>query len=61
MVRLLACSKEFEIIQLRRSEKVTLNMLNKNKSPDAKVIRFPIEEGINTRETKVNWYDYVLI
>jgi len=55
MIRLLACSKEFEYIKLRRSEKGALNTLNKNKLPGGNVLRFPIEEGINTRETKINW------
>jgi len=54
MIKLLACSKEFENIKLRRTEKIKLNILNKNKLPDA-VIRFPIEEGINTHENKINW------
>lgn len=55
MVRLLTCAKEFEHIKLRRTEKGKLNILNKNKLLDENVIRFPIEEGIHTPETKVNW------
>lgn len=55
MVRLLTCAKEFEYIKLRRTEKGKLNILNKNKLLDENVIRFPIKEGIHTRETKVNW------
>jgi len=55
MIQLLAHSKEFEYIKFRRSEKGILNILNKNKLPGTNVIRFPIEEGINTRETKINW------
>ncbi|XP_022174599.1 probable ATP-dependent DNA helicase HFM1 isoform X2 [Myzus persicae] len=54
MIQLLALSKEFEYIKLRRSEKGALNILNKNKLPGANVLRFPIKEGINTRETKIN-------
>lgn len=55
MIRLLAYSKEFENIKLRRTEKGKLNILNKNKLSEADSIRFPIEEGINTRESKINW------
>lgn len=55
MIQLLSRSKEFEYINLRRTEKGILNILNKNKLPGADVLRFPIEEGINTRETKINW------
>lgn len=55
MIRLLANSKEFENIKFRTSDKVKLNILNENKSPGVDIIRFPIEEGINTRETKINW------
>ncbi|CAH1708540.1 unnamed protein product [Aphis gossypii] len=54
MIQLLSHSKEFEYIKLRRTEKGILNILNKNKLPGADVLRFPIEEGINTRETKIN-------
>lgn len=57
MIKLLTCSKEFENIKLRRTEKMKLNILNKSKLPDA-VIRFPIEEGINTHENKINWWVY---
>lgn len=56
MIKLLANSKEFENIKFRRSEKEKLNILNKNKLPGVDIIRFPIEEGINNRETKINWY-----
>jgi len=55
MIQLLSHSKEFEYIKLRRAEKRILNILNKNKLPGADILRFPIEEGINTRETKINW------
>jgi len=55
MIQLLAHSKEFEYINLRRSEKGILNILNKNKLPGENILRFPIEGGINTRETKINW------
>lgn len=55
MIKILANSKEFENIKFRRSEKAKLNILNKNKLPGADIIRFPIEEGINTRESKINW------
>jgi len=55
MLKLLTCAKEFECIKLRRIEKGKLNILNKNKSQNSNVIRFPIEEGIHTREAKVNW------
>jgi len=54
MIKLLACSKEFENIKLRRTEKVKLNILNETKLPNT-AIRFPIEGGINTHETKINW------
>ncbi|KAF0761666.1 putative ATP-dependent DNA helicase HFM1 [Aphis craccivora] len=54
MIQLLSHSKEFEYIKLRRAEKRILNILNKNKLPGADILRFPIEEGINTRETKIN-------
>ncbi|XP_026813097.1 probable ATP-dependent DNA helicase HFM1 [Rhopalosiphum maidis] len=53
MINLLSHSKEFEYIKLRRTEKAALNILNKNKLPGVDVLRFPIEEGINTRETKI--------
>lgn len=56
MIRCLANSKEFEYIKFRKNEQQILNILNKNDSTaDAEVIRFPIEEGINTRESKINW------
>lgn len=55
LIRLLACSKEFDNIKLRRNEKEMLNNLNINESKDANVIRFPIGEGINTKEAKINW------
>lgn len=55
MIQLLSHSKEFEYIKLRRSEKRILNILNKNKLPDVDVLRFPIKEGINTPEAKINW------
>lgn len=55
MIQLLTYSKEFEYITLRRSEKGILNILNKNKLPGTNTLRFPIEGGINTRETKINW------
>lgn len=56
MIRCLTYSKEFEHIKFKKNEQKNLNILNKNNSPaDAEVIRFPIEEGINTRESKINW------
>lgn len=61
MIRVLSKAKEFENIKLRRFEKEMLNTLNKNKLRGADVIRFSIEEGINTRESKINWYNCILI
>lgn len=59
---MLANSKEFGSIKFRRSEKVKLNTLNKNKLPGVDTIRFPIEEGINNREAKINWYlNFILV
>lgn len=55
MLRILTCSKEFELIKFRRTDKENLNSLNKNQLSSSDTIRFPIKEGINTQETKVNW------
>ncbi|VVC29408.1 Hypothetical protein CINCED_3A012551 [Cinara cedri] len=54
MLRILTCSKEFEHIKFRRTDKENLNSLNKNQQSRSNIIRFPIDEGINTRETKIN-------
>lgn len=55
MIKILSCSKEYEGIKFRKIEESKLNILNKNNLPGLGVIRFPIEEGINTREAKINW------
>ncbi|XP_051713468.2 probable ATP-dependent DNA helicase HFM1 isoform X2 [Oryctolagus cuniculus] len=52
LVTMIASCKEFLDIQLRISEKKTLNTLNKD--PNRITIRFPMEGRIKTREMKVN-------
>lgn len=55
MLRIFTRSKEFEHITFRQTDKRTLNSLNKNRLSSLDAIRFPIEEGINTRANKINW------
>ncbi|XP_006140221.1 probable ATP-dependent DNA helicase HFM1 isoform X1 [Tupaia chinensis] len=52
LVSMIANCKEFLDVQLRTSEKKTLNTLNKD--PNRVTIRFPMEGRIKTREMKVN-------
>ncbi|XP_032342961.1 probable ATP-dependent DNA helicase HFM1 isoform X2 [Camelus ferus] len=52
LVTMIASCKEFLDVQLRISEKKTLNTLNKD--PNRITIRFPMEGKIKTREMKVN-------
>ncbi|XP_023589183.1 probable ATP-dependent DNA helicase HFM1 [Trichechus manatus latirostris] len=52
LVTMIASCKEFLDVQLRISEKKTLNTLNKD--PNRVTIRFPMEGKIKTREMKVN-------
>ncbi|XP_070123403.1 probable ATP-dependent DNA helicase HFM1 [Equus caballus] len=52
LVTMIASCKEFLDVQLRISEKKTLNTLNKD--PNRITIRFPMEGRIKTREMKVN-------
>ncbi|XP_058394483.1 probable ATP-dependent DNA helicase HFM1 [Diceros bicornis minor] len=52
LVTMIASCKEFLDVQLRISEKKTLNTLNKD--PNRLTIRFPMEGRIKTREMKVN-------
>ncbi|XP_037682589.1 probable ATP-dependent DNA helicase HFM1 [Choloepus didactylus] len=52
LVTMIASCKEFLDVQLRISEKKTLNTLNKD--PNRVTIRFPMDGRIKTREMKVN-------
>nr|XP_015210859.1 PREDICTED: probable ATP-dependent DNA helicase HFM1 isoform X2 [Lepisosteus oculatus]XP_015210860.1 PREDICTED: probable ATP-dependent DNA helicase HFM1 isoform X2 [Lepisosteus oculatus] len=52
LIRLISKGKEFSDVQLRVSEKRTLNTLNKDKN--RVTIRYPIEGKIKTNEMKVN-------
>ncbi|KAM9244799.1 putative ATP-dependent DNA helicase HFM1 isoform 2-T2 [Dugong dugon] len=52
LVTMIASCKEFLDVQLRISEKKSLNTLNKD--PNRVTIRFPMEGKIKTREMKVN-------
>ncbi|CAL8311544.1 unnamed protein product [Gadus morhua 'NCC'] len=52
MVELVSKSREFSDVQLRVSEKRTLNTLNKDKN--RVTIRFPLDGKIRTNEMKVN-------
>ncbi|XP_006831123.1 PREDICTED: probable ATP-dependent DNA helicase HFM1 [Chrysochloris asiatica] len=52
LVTMIASCKEFLDVQLRISEKKTLNILNKD--PNRITIRFPMEGKIKTREMKIN-------
>ncbi|KAM4642183.1 putative ATP-dependent DNA helicase HFM1 [Discoglossus pictus] len=52
MVKMIATCNEFSDVQLRTSEKKTLNTLNKDKN--RVTIRYPMEGRIKSREMKVN-------
>ncbi|KAK7476597.1 hypothetical protein BaRGS_00032143 [Batillaria attramentaria] len=52
MVKVVASCPEFSDIQLRTSEKKTLNALNKNKIQET--IKFPMQGKIKTKQMKVN-------
>jgi len=52
MLSILCKSSEFDEVQLRRSEKATLNGLNKDKKKE--VIRYPFKEKVKDRATKVS-------
>lgn len=55
-VMMLSACAEYSDIQLRSSEKVTLNALNSPKSSAS--IRFHMKGRIKTREMKVNWWAF---
>ena len=52
LLKVVCSSKELSDIQLRRNEKTTLNLLNKDKKKET--IRFPFEEKVNDNVTKVS-------
>ncbi|XP_076434593.1 putative ATP-dependent DNA helicase HFM1, partial [Babylonia areolata] len=52
LIGVISTCSEFQDIQLRISEKKTLNSLNKNKNQET--IRYPLKDKIKTRQMKVN-------
>ena len=52
LLKVVCSSKELSDIQLRRNERTTLNLLNKDKKKET--IRFPFEEKVNDNVTKIS-------